>query len=155
MTQYNITEQELKGPKRRTKSNIERKVLDEFKKRLINEAQTKSKMNHLLQGKQEWKTGQSTKYMKELTRKQVSNIFKTRTRMIKAKDNYRNGHTDQTCRACKTEAETQDHILQGCKTIHQDETTKVKHEDIFSESTDTLRETANKIGEILEKLENY
>ena len=41
MTQYNITEQELNGPKRRTKANIERKILDEFKKRLINEAQTK------------------------------------------------------------------------------------------------------------------
>ena len=46
--------------------------------------------------------------MNELNRKQVSLIFKARTRMLKIKANYKNGNTDQKCRACKIAIETQE-----------------------------------------------
>ena len=93
--------------------------------------------------------------MRELTRKQTSIIFKARTRMTKVKNNYRNGQTNIKCRACKTEDETQDHVLKECTELHPNETTKIKYEDIFSECTDTLRKIANQINETMTKLENY
>ena len=92
--------------------------------------------------------------MLQLTRKQASAIFKARTRMIKVKDNYRNGHASTICRACKREIETQDHFLNGCEKLHPNNTRKIRYEDIFSESPDTLRKIANQINEIIIELEN-
>ena len=49
----------------------------------------------------EWKPNEPATYMKTLTRKQTSTIFKARSRMIKVKGNYKNGHPNLTCRICK------------------------------------------------------
>ena len=38
--------------------------------------------------------------------------------MIQVKDNYRNGHSDLTCRACGEQTETQKHVLYECRIIH-------------------------------------
>ena len=100
-----------------------------------------------------WNPGTRAKYMNELTRKQASLVFKTRTRMIKVKANYKNGHKDQTCRACKEEMETQDHALEKCPVIHKDDDIKVTKNEIFTENTDTLRKLANNIEIIISKIE--
>ena len=57
--------------------------------------------------------------MNQLTRKQVSTIFKARTRMLPIKNNYKTAYiTNKECRACGTEEETQNHVLQNCKELH-------------------------------------
>ena len=90
--------------------------------------------------------------MNELTRKQTSLIFKARTRMIKIKGNYKNGHPDLTCRMCKRDEESQTHILEQCPEIHLDEATKIPKHQLFHENTDTLREVATKLEKNIEKL---
>ena len=90
--------------------------------------------------------------MNELTRIQTSLIFKARTRMLKAKGNYKNGHPNLVCRICKSEQESQIHILEECPVLHPDEANKVPKQQLFSDDIGTLREVANKIRIILERL---
>ena len=72
--------------------------------------------------------------------------------MLKVKGNYKNGHPNQTCRMCKTEGESQKHILEECPAIHQDENTKIPKHQLFNDNPDTLRETAKRIDKIMDKL---
>ena len=92
--------------------------------------------------------------MKKLTRKQESTIFKTRTRMLKVKGNYKNGFPDLTCRACKKEDETQAHILYECDSLHRDDPiTNDDHDnhdntetpEINTENPDTTTENLDNI----------
>ena len=78
----------------------------------------RSKLNFFLDGKGSWTAEEPAEYMKTMTRKQVSTIFKARTRMIKVKGNYKNEYPDQTYRAYKKYAETQQHALKECKTLN-------------------------------------
>ena len=89
-----------------------------------------------------------------MTRKQASTIFKTRTRMIKVKGNYKNGHTDLTCRACKDVPETQQHVLEECQVIHPHGKPTDKELNPFSENTNVLKETARNIDRIMEEINN-
>ena len=88
--------------------------------------------------------------MNELTRKQTSLIFKARSRMIKIKGNYRNGYSEHLCRACKTEEETQQHIMKDCVALHLGRTTVI---DPFIEDINQLRRTATEIDEVTRELE--
>ncbi len=91
--------------------------------------------------------------MDKLTRNQSSIIFQTRTRMLKVKENYKNKYkTDMKCRACGQQTESQSHILRECETLHQNETSKITEAAITTEDTDTVKETATKIGEIMRRL---
>ena len=110
-------------------------------------------MEHLKQNK-DWTPKQRPEYMKKLTRCQASNIFKARTRMIDTKNNFRGKYNDLVCRACKLEVETQDHILEKCQTIHTADVTKVTTIDVFDDDVPNLRNTANKITDIMHKLDN-
>ena len=83
-----------------------------FKTQIEESAQGKSKMEYFLEYRGDWQPGKRAKYMNELTRKQTSLIFKARTRMLKVKGNYKNGHPNQTCRMCKSGDESQKHILE-------------------------------------------
>ena len=114
----------------------------------------KSKMGYFTEIKPDWEPNKREKYMDELTRKQVSAIFKARTRMLKVKNNYKNGYRDLKCRARKIEIETQCHILEACPAIHENNSKKVSKEQLASGDTNTLRETAKRIISIFEKLEN-
>ena len=91
--------------------------------------------------------------MKILTRNQVSIIFKARTRMLKIKNNFKKGNQNLKCRACNTAEETQKHVLEECKGLHTCENTKVTNEEIFDENPTTLGRTAEKIENIINKLE--
>ena len=153
MENYNMEQQDLMGSKHSTKMMIKRKTIEKFKERITETLQDKSKMRYFSEGKTEWQLGTRAKYMNELTRKQVSLIFRARTRMLKIKGNYKNGNKNQTCRACKAEPETQDHILSKCPAIHQEPSQKVEKYQLFAEDTGTLRKIAKKIEKIMEKLE--
>ena len=91
--------------------------------------------------------------MNELNRNQASTIFKTRTRMLKVKGNYKNGFTNQECRLCKKHDENQQHILEECEILNN-QTAKVTKEMAFSENTKELKITAQKIEKRMETMEN-
>ena len=92
--------------------------------------------------------------MKELTRNQVSTIFKARTRMLKVKNNYKNGYNPLECRLCKKEPETQHHILEICESLHTGENLpKVTEKHIFEDNCEKLKATAKNIKEIMDNFE--
>ena len=143
----------LNGKLPTVKAAIKRKALEYFKTKTENDSTQKSKMKHLLEGRTEWKPQKRSEYCKKLNRGECSIIFKARTRMIDTKSNYKNKYPDMTCRACKNEPETQEHVLDNCNAIHIDNTTKVPTTDIFSEDIKTLKQAAKKIRKILETLQ--
>ena len=110
-------------------------------------------MKYFNESKSEWKAGTRANYMDQLTRKQVSLIFKARTRMLKIKGNYKNGNPNLTCRACKREEETQQHVLEKCPKIHENTDLIVTKKELFSENTGTLLRICKKLDSILQKLE--
>ena len=73
-----------------------------------------------------WKTGERPKYMKELKRMEASTIFKARPRMLDVKNNFRGKYKDTKCRKCTETVESQEHVLETCTGIHDDDTTKIK-----------------------------
>ena len=154
MAKYDITPDHLVGTKGQTKGLIKKAVLSKLKPTFELACQGKSKMTYFLEGRQCWTPGKTAKYMNELTRKQTSTIFKTRCRMIKVKGNYKNGHTDLTCRLCKAEDETQTHVLEECPALHPTDALKVSKHQLFSEDTGTLNKTVEALDAIMEKIEN-
>ena len=152
MAKYNLNENDIEGSKYHSKSVIKKSIMTHFKTAMDQACQDKSKMKYFIENKGNWQPGKIAQYMSKLTRKQTSLIFKARSRMIKVKGNYKNGHNDLNCRLCRNEEETQTHILEICPIMHPDDTTKVPKHQLFNEDTDTLRETAKKLDKIVEKL---
>ena len=111
-------------------------------------SENKEKMQYHMEGKLEV-NGLRSKYINKLTRNQVSTIMKARTRMHKVRDNYKNGHTDLSCRLCGNSEETKMHILEKCQKLSQ--TTKAM---IFSENVTELKETAKMVNERMKIIEN-
>ena len=64
--------------------------------------------------------------MNKLTRNQASTIFRARTRMLKVKTNFKNGHTNLKCRMCGKQEETQKHVLEECEALAYFGVTKPK-----------------------------
>ncbi len=59
---------------------------------------------------------------------------------------------DMKCRACGHPQESQNHILNECKTIHPNNSLKITPHQIFTENIPTLKTTAAKIQQIMKKL---
>ena len=92
-----------------------------------------------------WKAGERPKYMKELKRMEASTIFKARTRMVDLKNK------------CTETIESQEHVLETCTGIHDDDTTKIyiyTVNYIFDSNPTNLKTTAKQLTKILEKLKN-
>ena len=157
----NKTEQELsitnfdyRGNIGTVKSKVRKKAREYLKKKIEREAANKSKVTSHLEKKQQWNIGMRSPYMNQLTRKQTSTIFKARSRMLPIKSNYKTAYiTNKECRACGTEEETQQHVLQNCQELHVHTSTKVINDDIFNEEPNELRTTANKINKTMERFE--
>jgi len=149
-----IAEEDLVGTKTSNARNIKRKTKTYFKKKIEQENKDKSKMKYLMEGRKgEWTPGKREWYMANLTRKQASAIFKARTRMLDVKENFKNKYPGtQGCRMCNEEPETQKHILEDCKGVHADDTTKVTKEDLFRK--EGMNTTAEKIIKIQEQIKN-
>ena len=90
--------------------------------------------------------------MKELKRMEASTIFKARTRMLDVKNNFRGKYKDTKCRKCTETIESQEHVLETCTGIHDDDTTKINTNDIFDSNPTNLKTTAKQLTKILEKL---
>ena len=152
MAKANLQHTDLIGSKYQTKAVISKAINQHFKSRTELASQGKSKMTYFLESKEAWQPTKRPEYMSVLTRKQTSLIFKARTRMLKIKGNYKNGHTDLTCRLCKSKEETQVHILEECPALHPDNANKIPKHQLFNENTGTLRQIANGLEVILDKL---
>jgi uncharacterized membrane-anchored protein len=56
-------------------------------------------------------------------------------------------HSDKSCRICGEKEETQEHILEECIDIMENEHEKITTQEIFESNTEKLRITASKIKE--------
>ena len=75
--------------------------------------------------------------------------------MLDVKNNYRGKYENNICRMCGVEEETQDHVLNTCKIIHECETLRTPTSDLFENNIAKLRqEDKNKLERInnLEKI---
>ena len=140
------------GSRETTKKMVKKRVEEKFKKNMTETASEKSKVQHLLTGINDWQPNKRPKYMMELTRREVSAIFKARTRMLDIKNNFRGKYNNTVCRKCNKETESQDHILQECSE-GDDIPIKVKTWEIFSSNTIILKNAARKIQIIMEDIE--
>ena len=136
-----------------SKSDIEKKLDEQFKIRTNTTSLEKSKVKHLTDGIDEWNPGERQPYLSKLKRKEASIIFKLRNRMIKIKRNYKNAYTNLTCRGCNANEETQQHVLEDCTGIHMEDNTKVHRHEYFTDDIDMLRTTTKKLETILARLE--
>ena len=110
----------------------------------------RSKIIYYLDGIGEWTPEETQEYMNRMTRKRAIVIFHTRTRMIKVKGNYKNGHPDQKCRACKNSPETQTHVLYECKALHPGGKPSDDEINPFSKNMNVLKETSMNTEDLLE-----
>ena len=148
-----LNENDVLDEKQTVKRKVTQKLKVNFKENINKKGDLKSKVKHLKEGTQDWNPGKRKPYLNRLTRKQASTIFKTRTRMIDSKNNFRNKHkNNMQCRACGLETETQQHILEQCTKLHETNNTRITPNEIFNEETDNLKTTAKKIAETLDKL---
>ena len=154
MQKIGITPRDMEGSKERTKQIVNSKDKQKFDENIEISGRDKSKVRYLLDGKQdEWKPGKPAQYITNMTRYQASIIFKAKTRMLDVKNNFRNKNHDNICRACSTQIETQDHVLNECTAIHRDGTLKVTREDLNSDNMETLHQVCKKIEAIMTRLE--
>ena len=72
--------------------------------------------------------------------------------MLDIKNNFRGKYRDMKCRGCKGAEETQNHVLQECESIHNDETTKVRESEYFSDDIEILKVAASNIRLIQERI---
>ena len=147
-----ITEEEMNQTQQELKPTIKKKTNEEFKRRITEEMQGKSKMEYYMEGKKQWEPLKPSEYTKKLNRNQVSLIFKARTRMLNLKANFKNRHQEHKCRLCKEAEETQSHVLEECQKLNE-KYQKVTKEMIFSENTEELKQTAKIIQERMEIME--
>ena len=66
--------------------------------------------------------------------------------MIRVSGNYRGMIQDKTCRVCGEKQETQEHILEECHKLMENENDKITTTDIFEEDIEHLRITAKRIN---------
>ena len=126
-------------------------IITKFARTINKKAEGKTKTQYLLNNTS-WKHG-TRKNIHEQTKHNGSIYhFKARTRMLDVKNNYRGKYNDVICRRCGEPNETQEHILDECKMIHTTNSTKVKKTDIFFNEHTELRDTANKITNIMKKI---
>ena len=123
-----------------------------FKTKIENLGRDKSKVKHLISNRK-WNAGERPKYINKMTRTEASLIFKTRTRMLEVKNNYKNKYTSTECRKCKQTTETQEHILTECMSIHTNCENKVNMAIIYSDNITQLKEETCKIKNIMKMLE--
>ena len=148
-----VNDDDLTGEKPTVKHRVNKAINKWYKQKLEEDSKEKSKVLHLLEGKEEWAPRRRPEYMNKLTRKQASTIFKARTRMVPVKNNYRKMYHNNICRACGHEVETQQHVFEECDVLHLVGDYKVRWDDIFSDEVGTLKEVSVRITNILTRVE--
>ena len=152
LARYSIDINTLKtASKNQAKKLVKEAVTKEFRRELIRTALEKSKCKYYLNTADMRTDNDKTKYTNKLNRIEVSTIFKTKTRMIDTRTNYKGKYQDTRCRHCELHQETQEHILEKCKKLHKNDTNKVTQQDLTMTPGLLLRMTAEKIQNIMDR----
>ena len=133
----------------KAKNHVRKTIHHKFRQTLFENTSQKSKINYVTEG---YLKNEKTKYTDELSREDVSLVFKTRCRMLEIKDNYKNKYDNLICRLCKQHEENQKHILEECEEIKK-EGLEIQKTTLFSRSQYIQQENAQKIRKILRKLQ--
>ena len=134
-----------------TQTPTPNEIVKRFQETINQKAEGKTKTQYLFKNTQ-WQAGKRKPYMNKLNRMETSIIFKTRTRMLDIKANFKNKYQQQKCRMCNEPIETQEHILETCPGLHTTNKTKVYKNEIFDEDTNNLKLTTAKITQTMAKL---
>ena len=130
-------------------------VITKFADTINKKSEGKTKTQYLLNNTT-WKPGTRKTYMNKLSRMEASTIFKARTRMLDVKNNFRGKYNDVhvfvICRKCVNQMKHENIYLTNAKGYIQPTSHKQKKTDIFSNEHTELRDTANKITNIMTKL---
>ena len=152
LNKYNITEQEIMGTsKNQFKKTLNKKINDVTEHQIKEKAEHKSKVKHIIDKKNQNEILKTPAYIKHLTRRDCSNIFAVRSRMIKLKTNYRNAHEDMICRWCKGKDETQEHIFMECPKLRKI-TSKIDYHKIMSDLGNPLKKEAKMIEKLIQAI---
>jgi len=152
--EYEITTDDMTGKTESTKIKIKAKIRKKFQTNLQAASIIKSKIKYLTDNKKDWRNGTPAPYMQKLNRYEASIIFKTRSRMLDVKNNYKNKHRDLKCRMCNNHEEDQMHVLQMCPELQKKRIEAVTINEIFSENTEILKATAIKINIIMQSIQS-
>ena len=116
----------------------------------------KSKLKTLLELDTEVNYPEQMNYITDLTRTEVSIFMKARSRMLNLSDNFRSGNSNNVCRACRLEPETQRHVLKECVVLHsnnvQDKVTELNQ---LPEDPQNLKKKVWQIYRLIERLHKY
>jgi len=151
MNRYNITKTMLEQKKTSAKKTINKAVKETFQMETLRSGLKKSKVRHYLLNRDNTTESTKDRYIYNLTVTEVSTIFKLRTRMIDTKCNFKNKYENTKCRHCKTEDETQEHILTQCRILHTENENKINYNMIKTMSNTILREIAKKANYVMQK----
>ena len=154
MRDTEIDEEELLTKKQpQAKKYITEKLKEYQINKIYKAAETKSKVRDYICYKTRATVTAKPRYIDNLNRKECSNIFNTRARMIKIKGNYKNKYTDLSCRWCGEDEETQPHILKYCPAFKH--LTGKQHEIYYCDDKESTKSTADILQLVIEKLEEH
>ena len=151
----NITETEFLEKNPKQAKTIATQKLNEYQiNKIYKAADNKSNVMDYAWNKTRETICKKPTCMNNMTRRECTNIFAVRSRMLKVKGNYKNKYTDKTCRWCKDNMETQEHILKQCaefKHITQNTT----YETYFDDDTNMTKIAAETIHNVITKISEF
>ena len=125
------------------KTNINKEFSEEIMQKTINEKYLVENLQRSIELRPE--------YMNRLSRNEVNLIFSYRTRMTKAKANYKGLYKNTKCRWCAEEEETQDHLMTECKEFPKT-SAGIKTKEIFNEEIKELKKICPTLEKFNEEL---
>ena len=134
------------------KRQITDRLRDHQMGKIYKAAENKSKVRDYICNKTRKSVAKKPCYMDTMNRTSCSNIFKTRSRMLNIKGNYKNKHPDLKCRWCKQKPETQTHILKECPNF-KEITQFTKHSTYYSDKDSEHKEAALKLSQIIPQID--
>ncbi len=140
--------------KTRAKTYINKKLAIYQRNKIYKAAETKSKVRDYISYRPRNEIGRRPKYMNKLTRNECADIFKSRARMIKLKNNYKTMHNNTECRWCNNPDETLQHILTTCPTFAMGRGSHTV-ETCFSDELRENRSIAKILNIINQKLDEH
>ena len=153
MRKYEIEPEQLLAEKDILKATLKEKANQLYEEEVINERLTHSKVQHWASNVKDQERGRRPSYMLNLTRKRCNAILRVRSRSLAVKTNQRSSfHGQTTCRFCRKEEETQEHILQHCEKTPED-FNRINYEDIFDSERDDMDKIADAIIKMMELLD--
>jgi hypothetical protein len=134
------------------KKYITQRLMEYQINKIYSAAENKSKVQDYIWNKTRETIMKKPTYMNNQTRKECSNLFAVRSRMLKVKGNYKSKHTNLICRWCKLKEESQIHILTECKEF-QSITKYNKYETYYDDENHTAAIATQIMGKVVAKIE--